>query len=208
MGSRFYLCLSPWLVFAVVDRSNGQGTMWAALAALAFTVAIVLWPSGATSFTFANGGAMTVFAALAAGAAIAGGHGILQTYGRLCAASGLALTALASLTGKPFTTPYMDAQVLPDEVSTARFRQANIAMTAAWAAAAAATALSFLLAVDIPAGAAATVFNWIIPGALVAFTVRATVRRWEADFDPDERIGGLHGLLGALDTVPGFEDPA
>jgi len=155
------------LVFAVVDRSNGQGTMWAALTALAFTVAIALWPSRASSFTFATVGAVTVF-----------------------------------------TTPFMDEQVLPDEVSTARFRQANVAMTAAWAAAAAAGAVSFLLAVELRADAAATVFNWIVPGALVAFTVKATVSRWEADFDPDGRYGGLDGLLGALDAVAGFDDPA
>jgi len=201
MGARFYVGLAPWLVFVMVDRAGGQGTGWAALLALVTALAVVVWPSDMKSFSLLNGGAMAVFGALATAGVIFGGGGQLQRFGRVYAASGLTLIAVASLITVPFVERYTKELVRSKQAASPRFRRANVAVTGIWAGAFGGIAASYLLAALIRTRLAATLFNWIVPGVLVVLAVTKASRRWEDDFDPDEVTGGLDSFTDTLGAV-------
>ena len=104
MGDEPYAALLPWAVFAVVDRAQSGGALWAGLGALITAIALLL-----TSSRGETGprnvmvlGAIGWFGALVvAGALHRSGSGFLAHDGRALSASGFALIAFGSLAFSP-----------------------------------------------------------------------------------------------------------
>ena len=197
MSARFYVGLTPWLVFAVVGRGSGQGPAWAALVALAATFAVIYGSRRSGSITSLNAGAVAVFGALAVAATVVGARHV-QMFGRVYAAGGLMVIALASLLFVPFVEEYTKDLVQSSNLASAQFRVANRAVTLIWAIAFGAITASFLLAALIRTRLAATAFNWLVPGFVLLYAIERATARWEHDFDPEEELGDLDALKDVM----------
>ncbi|MCB1039144.1 MAG: hypothetical protein R2701_11575 [Acidimicrobiales bacterium] len=193
MGSKFYVGLVPWLVFAVANRSGAQGLALSAALALLATLAVVVVSLQERRPTLLNGAAIVLFGTLGA-AALVLDLAALDRLGRPLAAAGLAAIAWASLLAVPLVEPYTRDVVTPAESAARRFTQANRAVTSIWAWAFVDVTASLLLGAVIATPLAATVLNWLVPGALVLRAVARSTARWREDFDPDDPAGGLSDL--------------
>ncbi len=102
-----------------------------------------------------------------------GSNDFLARYGRAIATAGLALIAFGSLAvGHPFTAQYAREQVDRSVWDSETFRVLNRRFTALWGAAFLAMACSHVIAGAIDTRRAETIFNWLIPIALVVLAVR------------------------------------
>jgi hypothetical protein len=111
-----------------------------------------------------------------------GADDFLNRYGRAIATAGLAsIAALSLLIGRPFTEQYAREQVDPGLWKTDRFIDLNRQFTAAWALVFLAMACSHVVAGAIDTHRAETIFNWVIPIALIVAMVKYMARAREGD---------------------------
>ena len=183
---RFYLGLVPWLVFTVVARSEGHGVVWAGLAALVTAIVIAIPSVRSGSPKVLDLGAIVLFAGLALAGQLAPDHSdFLDRYGRALAMAGMAVIAFGSLAFDPLFGEYARDAVPPRQWGTADFRRGNELVTVMWGLAALAMAGSHAIAGLIDTRAAATLFHWIVPIAVVVGAVHQTMQRSHEYFYDD-----------------------
>jgi hypothetical protein len=199
MSARIYLGFLPWIVFAFVGRGSLEGVAWGAAVALVAAVAIVITSARARSVK-----ELEIFAiALFAGMAVAGAldqhnpGGFLQRYHSAIAVGALALFAVASLAFHPFTDQYAREVVQRKYWNTTRFNRANVELTLMWAGVFAAIAASEMTAGALDSRLAATIFNWVVPVALVLVGVQQATMRWSDQFDGESM--GLDAMLNQVE---------
>jgi hypothetical protein len=168
----------PWLLFAVISRRDTPEA--AVVVGLVGAVAVALpgllngqpkiLELGTISFFIVFG--LIVFVV------DPGSNDFLARYGRAIATAGLSLIAFGSLAaGQPFTAQYAREQVDRSVWDTEIFRTLNRRFTALWGAVFLAMACSHVVAGAIDTRRAETIFNWVIPIALVVLAVRYMQRQ-------------------------------
>ena len=188
MGDEPYAALLPWAVFAVVDRAQSDGALWAALGALITAIALLL-----TSSRGETGprnvmvlGAIGWFGALlVAGALQRSGSGFLAHDGRALSASGFALIAFGSLAFSPAIEHYTRPHVRSSRWKDPAFHRVNVLITLIWAATFTGVAMANFVAASIGTPGAVTLFNWIVPIALAAIAAHRSRICWD-DFNDDD----------------------
>ncbi|MDQ1450088.1 MAG: hypothetical protein QOC79_3059 [Actinomycetota bacterium] len=195
MGDEPYAALLPWAVFAVVDRAQSDGALWAGLGALITAIALLLTSSRGllTSSRGETGprnvmvlGAIGWFGALVvAGALHRSGSGFLAHDGRALSASGFALIAFGSLAFSPAIEHYTRPHVRSSRWNDPAFHRVNVLITLIWAATFTGVALANFVAASIGTRGAFTLFNWVVPIALTAVAAHRSRICWD-DFNDDE----------------------
>jgi hypothetical protein len=199
MGDEPYAALLPFITFVVIDRTHGQGTPWAAISALITIGALLLMRSHvrAEANTLLIGLA-SWFGALAVVSWIVGGPtGWLARYGRPVAAAGYAVVIVGSLATRPVSEYYTRTRTRGRHHNTAEFRDLNVRLTALWGTAFALITVSSALGPWIDSRPAYTVFNWVIPLAIVAVVAHLTKVKWD-QFNDDDLLDGMHEHLRYL----------
>jgi hypothetical protein len=171
--SSIWLGFVPWLLFAVISRRD---TAQAAVVVGLVGAVLVALPG------LLNGrpkllelGTIAFFVVFGAVVLVVdpGSNDFLARYGRAIATAGLALIAFGSLAlDSPFTEQYAREQVDPALWQTVTFRSLNRRFTALWGAVFLAMACSHAIAGAIDTHRAETIFNWVIPIALVLAMVK------------------------------------
>jgi len=108
----------------------------------------------------------------------------LERYARAISASLLALIAFGSLALTPFTEQYARESVPKQFWSSPRFKQVNRDLTLMWAVVFLAMVPSHIVAGIIDTRRGNTIFNWVIPIALIVYAVKRTGRVTSAEDDP------------------------
>jgi hypothetical protein len=163
----------PWLLFAVISRRDTAEA--AVVVGLIGAVAVAL-PGvlhGRPKILELGTIAFFVLFGVIVFAVDPGANDFLTRYARAIATAGLALIAFGSLAlGSPFTAQYAREQVDRSVWDTATFASLNRRFTALWGAVFLAMACSHVVAGAIDTRRAETIFNWVIPIALVVLAVR------------------------------------
>jgi hypothetical protein len=123
--------------------------------------------------------------------------GFLQRYHSAIAIGALALFAVASLALHPFTEQYAREVVQRKYWNTTRFNRANVELTLMWAGVFAAIAVSEMTAGALDSRLASTIFNWVVPVALVLIGVQQATVRWSDQFDGESM--GLDAMLNQVE---------
>jgi hypothetical protein len=177
LHSNIWLGFVPWVLFAVLCRRDSLqaavvvGLIGAVLVSMPGVLAgrPKLLELGTIAF-------FAVFVVIVF-AVDPGADDFLNRYGRAIATAGLALIAVVSLLlGKPFTEQYAKEQVDPSLWGTERFGALNRHFTAAWALVFTLMACSHIVAGAIDTHRAETIFNWVIPIALIVVVVKYMAR--------------------------------
>lgn len=173
-GAGIYVAFVPWALFATVTQHDSLRA--AAVVALATGVAITV-PSflrGAPKVL--EVAAVLTFAALTAVAFLADAATgeLVAQYARAIAATGLAVTAFASLLFVPFTEQYARESVPRRFWDSAEFKQVNRRLTTMWGWVFVAMVPSHLIAASIGTPRANTVFNWVVPVVLIVWAAKRT----------------------------------
>ncbi len=202
MTGRFYLGLVPWVIFAVVVRSGGQGIAWAGLAGAVTATVVTFVSARPGSLKVLNVASVVLFAVLAVAGLLASQHGdTIQRYGRSLSAAGLGLIAFGSLVVAPVAGQYTREAVDESQWGSADFRRGNAVITIVWGVAALAIAVSHAFAGLIDTRQAATVLNWIVPIGVAVVAVHQTIVRSRRYFDED--AVGVTEVAALLDTLAG-----
>ena len=189
MTGKLYVSLAPWVMFAVVARTGGEGVAWAGLAAAA-TAVVVLTLGMRSGFAKAlDLGAVLLFAALTGwGAADPARGDFIQRYGRALSAFGLAAIMLGSLVVAPIVRQFTRETVRTSAWHTADFRRGNQMLTALWGGVALAVGLAHVVAAALNTRVVATVFNWVVPITIAIVGARNSEAIANRYFD-DESTG-------------------
>ena len=177
LHSSVWLGFVPWLLFAVLCRRDTlQAAVVAGLAAaLAISAPGVL--AGRPKILELGTVAFFVVFVLVVFAVDQGADDFLNRYGRAIATAGLAsIAAVSLLIGRPFTEGYAREQVDPSLWKTQRFAEVNRLFTVGWTLAFLAMSASHVIAGAIDTHRAETIFNWVIPIALVVAMVKYMAR--------------------------------
>jgi hypothetical protein len=170
----------PWVLFAVLSRRD---TLQAAVVVgLAGALVVSLPGILARRPKMLEIGTIVFFVifVVVVFAVDPGADDFLNRYGRAIATAGLAsIAALSLLIGKPFTEQYAREQVDPGLWKTDRFIDLNRHFTAAWALVFLVMACSHVVAGAIDTHRAETIFNWVIPIALIVAMVKYMARARE-----------------------------
>jgi hypothetical protein len=173
MGDEAFAVFLPWVVFAVVDRWNGQGVTWGAIGAL-ITVA-ALAATSTRDFRSPNTilrGAAIWFTLLAvAGFFYGSPTGFIGGHGRAIADAGFAVIAFGSLAFTPISEHYTKLRVRPRLWKAPGFDDLNTFVTMIWGATFALVSLSYVVASWVDSKPAYTVFAWVVPIALGAIAL-------------------------------------
>lgn len=171
--STIWLAFVPWLVFAVISRRDTPEAAIVVGLLAAVAVAIPGFRAGRPKILELGTIAFFVAFGVVILAADPGSHGFLPRYARAIAAAGLALIAFGSLAlGSPFTEQYAREQVDRSRWDSPIFRSLNRRFTALWGGVFLVMACSHVVAGAIDTRRAETIFNWVIPIALVVFAVK------------------------------------
>jgi hypothetical protein len=178
--SNIWMGFVPWVLFAVLSRRD---TLQAAVV-VGLAGALVVSLPGILSRRpkMLEIGTIVFFVifVVVVFAVDPGADDFLNRYGRAIATAGLAsIAALSLLIGKPFTEQYAREQVDPGLWKTDRFIDLNRHFTAAWALVFLAMACSHVVAGAIDTHRAETIFNWVIPIALIVAMVKYMARARE-----------------------------
>jgi hypothetical protein len=195
MSARTYLGFLPWIVFALVARGSLEGVAWGAVAAVCTAGLITIGSARTRSVKELEIFSLALFVALAVAGALNqhDPQGFLQRYHNVLAVGALAFFAIASLAFQPFTEQYARELVQRKYWNTHRFNRANVELTLMWAAVFLAIACSETAASVMETRLGATVFNWVLPIALILLGVRQATLRWTDQFD--EQSMGLDAML-------------
>lgn len=181
-----YVAFIPWVLFSVISQHDSVAA--AGIAALAAAILIAV-PS------FANGrpkildiGGIVAFAAFAVVGLAAGSDAEwLSNYGRGIATAALALIALGSLLWVPFTEQYAREQVPEEGWSSPIFKRVNRELTLMWGLVFAAMVPFHIVAGAIDTQRGNTIFNWVIPVALIVWAAKRTEKVSSAAGDEADR---------------------
>ena len=202
MGDEPYTAVLPWVVFAVIDRAQGD-PLWAGIGALVTALTLLVTSTrGSGRHNILMIGAVAWFAGIAiAGAVNRTNTGFLAHDGRAISAAGFALIAFASLAFHPASEFYTRPHVRAKQWDHRAFRRVNVLITLIWATTFTGIALSHFVGVSMNTPEAFTVFNWVAPIAFAAIAAHRSRIVWEdfSDDDTDEP-DPIHGL--ALDWEP------
>jgi len=169
MGDELYAGLLPWIVFAVVARSHGPSTTWAALAAV-ITAATILTVETKHDIGLRNTlviAAIGFFLVLGAVSLfVAKPSGWYAQDARAVSALGFSAIAFGSLAFVPITEYYSRPNTRPSEWRTQPFRRVNVLVTLLWGTTFLAIAASHALAAVVDSHAGFTTLNWVLPIAL------------------------------------------
>ena len=173
-GGGIYLAFAPWVLFSVTTARYELTA--AAVVALAAAIAISVPSLRAGRPKTLEIGAILAFAGLtiAAFSVDAATGAWIARYARAIAAGLLGLTALSSLLWTPFTEQYARESVPRELWSSSRFKQVNRKLTLMWAGVFAAMVPAHVLAGAIDTHRANTIFNWVVPIALVFWAIKRT----------------------------------
>ena len=195
MSARTYLGFLPWIVFALVARQSLEGVAWGGVAAVLTAGLIAIASARTRSVKELEIFSLALFFTLAVAGAL-NQHdpdGFLQRYHNGLAVGALACFAVASLAFEPFTEQYARELVQRKYWNTNRFNRANVELTLMWAVVFVAIAASQITAGLIETRLGATIFNWVLPIALVLLGVRQATLRWTDQFDGETM--GLDAML-------------
>jgi hypothetical protein len=175
-GAGIYLAFVPWLLFSVIDRHDSL--LAGALVALIAAIVIALPGIRAGRPKTLELGAIVAFAGFSLVAVLTdpGANDWLARYARAIAAALLALIALASLLGTPFTEQYARETVDRRYWSSPVFKRINRELTLTWALVFAAMVPSHLVAGALDTQRANTIFNWVVPIVLIVWAAKRTER--------------------------------
>jgi hypothetical protein len=180
-GAGIYLAFIPWLLFGVIVRQDSliAAAVVALLAAIAISAPGVLHgrPKVLELGTVLAFVGFTIAAALLDGSA----SDWLARYARAISAALLALIAFGSLLRTPFTEQYARESVPREWWSSERFKHVNRSLTAMWGLVFAVMVPSHVIAGAIDTRRGNTIFNWLIPIALIVWAAKRTARVSEGD---------------------------
>jgi hypothetical protein len=187
MGDQPYAALLPLIVFSVVDRWGGQGTTWAAIAALITMGAVYAtssrMPEARNPFLV---GVAAWFATLGVlGLVFQEPDSWLGRYGRALGALGYGVIALGTLASTPAAQYYTRLIVRRRRWSDASFLRMNYALTIIWGVAFVVIAASFALAPIVDQRPGYTVLNWVAPIAIAAIAAHRSRMAWDDFADPE-----------------------
>ncbi len=173
-SSRIYLAFVPWVLFSLVAQRDTLAA--AAVVALAASIAISLPSLAAGAPKLLELATIVTFVAFTVVALVTEPalHDWLTRYARAIATALLALIAFGSLLWVPFTEQYARESVPRELWSSPRFRQINRQLTTLWGCVFIAMVPSHLLAGAIDTHRADTIFNWIVPVALIVWAAKRT----------------------------------
>jgi hypothetical protein len=178
--SNIWLGFVPWILFAVLCRRDSLQA--AVVVGLVGAVVVGLPGILAGRPKLLELGTIAFFIVFVIVVLVVdpGADDFLNRYGRAIATAGLALIAVLSLLiGRPFTEQYAREQVDPGLWKTERFTELNRHFTAAWALVFILMACCHVAAGAIDTHRAETIFNWVIPIALVVAVVKYMARARE-----------------------------
>jgi len=186
MGDELYAGLLPWIVFAVVARSHGPSTTWAALAVV-ITAATILTVETKHDIGLRNTlviAAIGFFLVLGAVSLfVAKPSGWYAQDARAVSALGFSAIAFGSLAFVPITEYYSRPNTRPSEWRTQPFRRVNVLVTLLWGTTFLAIAASHALAAVVDSHAGFTTLNWVLPIALGAIAAHRTKNCWDDYLD-------------------------
>jgi hypothetical protein len=175
-GPSIYIAFVPWILFSVISQRESlkAGAIVALAAAVLISLRSVL-PGRPKLLEF---GAVAAFAGftVAAFALDPAAADTLARYARGIAAGLLALLALGSLLGTPFTESYARQSVPREFWSSPAFKRVNRRLTAMWAFVFVAMVPSHVIAGAIDTHRGNVIFNWVIPVALIVWAAKRTER--------------------------------
>jgi hypothetical protein len=179
-GFGIYVALVPWVLFTLITQHDTLKA--AAIAALGASVIIALPSLIAGRPKLLELGAILAFAgfAVVAFSADAATGAFVARYARAMAAGVLAAIAFISLLLTPFTEQYARESVPREFWSSPRFKHINRQLTLMWAWVFAAMIPSHLIAGAIDTRRANTIFNWVVPVALIIWAAKRTAAASEA----------------------------
>ena len=176
MGDEPFAVFLPWIVFAVVDRWNGQGVTWGAIGALITVAALAV--TSTRDYQSPNTilrGAAVWFALLAiAGLFYDTPASWLGHHGRAVADAGFAVIAFGSLAFTPIAEHYTKLKMRPRLWKAPGFRRLNTLITMIWGTLFALVACSYLVATWVDSHPGYTVFAWVVPIAMGAVALHRT----------------------------------
>ncbi|HEX4483859.1 MAG TPA: hypothetical protein VH081_08730 [Solirubrobacteraceae bacterium] len=180
-GPGIYIAFVPWLLFGVIVRQDSliAAAIVALLAATAISAPGVVHgrPKVLELGTVLAFVGFTIAATLLDSSASAW----LARYARAISASLLALIAFGSLLRTPFTEQYARETVPREWWSSERFKHVNRSLTAMWGLVFAAMVPSHVIAGAIDTRRGNTIFNWLIPIALIIWAAKRTARVSDGD---------------------------
>jgi hypothetical protein len=191
--TNFYVALTPWLAFAVADRSAGLGPSGAALVGLVVALGIVSLEYRSRRVRPLPIMAAMQFSTLAMISAYAGASNGIWRYDRALTIGILAAAFLMSSAVAPLTAPYVRDLVTPKHSKDSRFVQANKTLTRAWSRALAVVGVSLAVGATLQTPFATTTFNWLIPMFVVAVAA--------ARLTPASENDGRTSVRSALDSL-------
>jgi hypothetical protein len=169
-----FLSFAPWIVFGVVAGPSTWA--YAALAALIAAVALSGQDLLRGRIRILDMTAIVFFAVLCVlGLALSRGEILwVETYAQVISNGLVAVVALGSLLGDPFTAQYARESTPREVWDSPVFLHINRVLTAVWGLAFALMTVSTWLAVRFPSQD--DWFNWVIPIALLVCAVKFTQR--------------------------------
>jgi hypothetical protein len=179
-GGGIYMAFVPWILFTLIDQHDTLKA--AAVAALAAAAVIMLPSLLAGRPKVLELGAVLAFVGFTVVAFTAdpSTSAFVARYARAMAAGALALIAFGSLLFVPFTEQYARESVPREFWSSSQFKQVNRRLTAMWAWVFVAMVPSHLIAGAIDTHRANTIFNWVIPVALIVWAAKRTTAASDA----------------------------
>jgi hypothetical protein len=180
-GSGIYLAFVPWLLFSVIVRHDSL--LAAAVVALLAAIAVGVPGVASGRPKLLELGTVLAFVGFTVAAALldSSASDWLARYARAIAASLLALIAFGSLLRTPFTEQYARESVPREYWSSPRFKHVNRSLTAMWGLVFAVMVPAHVIAGAIDTRRANTIFNWVIPIALIVWAAKRTARVSEGD---------------------------
>ncbi|MGB0092463.1 MAG: hypothetical protein WBP81_08015 [Solirubrobacteraceae bacterium] len=173
-GAEIYLAFVPWVLFTLITQHDTLKA--AAVAALGAAVVVSLPSLLRGRPKLLELGAVLAFAGFTV-AAFAADPAVgewIAHYARAIAAGGLALIAFGSLLFTPFTEQYARESVPRQFWNSREFKEINRRLTAMWGWVFVAMVPSHLIAGAIDTHRASTIFNWVIPIALIVWAAKRT----------------------------------
>jgi len=183
-GSNIYVAFVPWVLFSVITQHDEVRA--AAIVALAAAMAISLpgLLSGRPKMLELGAVAAFVGFVVVALAADPATRDWLARYARGISAALLSLIAFGSLLRTPFTEQYARESVPREYWGSQEFRRINRQLTAMWGVVFALMVPSHVVAGIIDTHRGNTIFNWVIPIALIVLAVKSTARVTGEGQDP------------------------
>jgi hypothetical protein len=175
-GTSIYVAFVPWILFSIITRRLEVES--AALVALVASVVIALPSVRSGRPKLLEIAAVVAFVGFTI-VAFAGDDATrdwLARYARAVSAALLALIAFGSLLRTPFTEQYARESVPRQFWSSPRFKQINRQLTAMWGAVFVLMVPSHVVAGLIDTRRGNTIFNWVIPVALIILAAKQTER--------------------------------